>query len=208
MTARQSRAKTVRRWFTPLALAALLAACGGVKDNLVVVVPGADGHVGAVTLTDARGQTVLDQPYAAATAGRGATASDRVEISAAQVDAIFGAARGAQPKPPVAFRLYFLNESDQLTPESTVAFEGVFSEIASRAAADTVVTGHTDTAGTDAYNDALSLNRATMVRTLLLARGLKPDSVTIAARGKRELLVPTADQVHEPRNRRVEITVR
>jgi outer membrane protein OmpA-like peptidoglycan-associated protein len=207
MRARQGAAKG-KRWLALLGLAALLGACGGVKDNLVVVVPGADGHVGAVTVTDARGETVLDQPYAAATAGRGATRSDRVEITAAQVDAIFGQARAAQPKPPVAFRLYFLSETDQLTPESTVAFEGVFTEIASRAAADTVVTGHTDTAGTDAYNDALALNRASAVRAMLIARGLPPESIATAARGKRELLIPTADQVHEPRNRRVEITVR
>jgi outer membrane protein OmpA-like peptidoglycan-associated protein len=173
-----------------------------------VVVPGADGHIGGVVVTDAHGQTVLDQPYAAVTAGRGAAGADRVEITAAQVDAIFGQTRGALPKPPTSFRLYFMSDTDQLTPESKLAFEAVFTEIASRAAADTVVTGHTDTAGTDAYNDELSLARATMVRAMLIGRGLKPDSVTVAARGKRELLVPTADQVHEPRNRRVEITVR
>jgi outer membrane protein OmpA-like peptidoglycan-associated protein len=186
----------------------LLGACGGIKDNLVVVVPSADGHIGGVTVTDAHGQTVLDQPYAAVTAGRGATSADRVEVTGAQVDQIFGQTRSALPKPPVSFRLYFLSDTDQLTPESKVAFEQVFGEIASRAAADTVVTGHTDTAGTDAYNDQLSLERASAVRAMLIARGLKPDGVTTAARGKRELLVQTADQIHEPRNRRVEITVR
>jgi outer membrane protein OmpA-like peptidoglycan-associated protein len=185
-----------------------VAGCGGVKDNLVVVLPGADGHVGAVTVSDVGGKTVLDQPYAAATAGRGYRTNERVEIDAAQVSQIFGSALAAQPKPPVAFRLYFQSDSDRLTPESVAAFEAVFTEIASRAAADTVVTGHTDTAGTDAYNDQLSRERAGTVRTMLIGRGLKPDSIAVAARGKRELLVPTADQVHEPRNRRVEITVR
>ena len=34
----------MRRWFALVGLAALLAACGGVKDNLVVVVPASDGH--------------------------------------------------------------------------------------------------------------------------------------------------------------------
>jgi hypothetical protein len=37
---------------------------------------------------------------------------------------------------------------------------------------------------------------------------LGPDSITVAARGKRELLVPTPDQTREPRNRRIEVTVR
>ncbi len=84
----------------------------------------------------------------------------------------------------------------------------MFGEIASRAAADTVVTGHTDTVGTLSYNDTLSLDRATKVRALLVARGLKPDSVNVAGRGERELLVQTPDETSEPRNRRVEITVR
>src|SRR5260221_10503323 len=126
-----------------LVLLVSIAGCGGVKDNLVVVLPGADGHVGAVTVTDARGRSVLDQPYAAATAGRGGRRTDRVEIGAAQVAAIFGPALAARPQPPVAFRLYFLSDSDRLTPDSLGAFEDVFREIAGRAAADVVVAGHT-----------------------------------------------------------------
>jgi OOP family OmpA-OmpF porin len=191
-----------------LLLLVSLAGCGGIKDNLVVVLPGADGHVGAVTVIDARGQTVLDQPFAATTAGRGDQRTERVEINAEQVHEIFAAARGALPRPPVAFRLYFLAGTDQMTQESRTAFESVFGEIASRAAADTVVTGYTDTVGTSPLNDALSLDRATAVRNLLIERGLKPDSVVAAGRGKRELLVATPDETPEPRNRRVEITVR
>ena len=40
------------------------------------------------------------------------------------------------------------------------------------------------------------------------ARGLAADKVVTIGRGKRELAVPTADGVAEPRNRRVEILVR
>ena len=206
---RRSMRHVVARGLGVVGLAALLGACaGGIKDNLVVVLPEADGHVGAVTVTDTRGQTVLDQPYAAATAGRGAHAVEPVQVGADQVAQIFGSALAAQPKPPVAFRLYFVSDSDELTPDSRAAFEGVFREIASRAAADIVVTGHTDTMSTDSYNDTLSLARAKTVRGMLIARGLKSDSITVAARGKRELLIKTPDQAHEPRNRRVEITVR
>lgn len=198
----------MRRGLFALVLAALLAGCGGVKDNLVVVVPGADGHVGAVTVTDASGQTVLDTPYAARGTTRGGTRTERVEVSAFEVQQIFGAALAAQPKAPVAFRLYFLSDSLELTPDSREAFEGVFREIASRAAADTVVTGHTDTVGAQAYNDNLSRERAIAVRELLVRRGLNAASISVAGRGERELLVSTQDEAREPRNRRVEITVR
>jgi len=70
------------------------------------------------------------------------------------------------------------------------------------------VIGHTDKVGTDAYNDALSRQRAEVVRKALLARGIAQDNVVAIGRGKREPIVPTADGVAEARNRRVEIQVR
>jgi len=38
--------------------------------------------------------------------------------------------------------------------------------------------------------------------------GVAADRISVAGRGEREPLVPTADEVAEPRNRRVEINVR
>jgi outer membrane protein OmpA-like peptidoglycan-associated protein len=73
---------------------------------------------------------------------------------------------------------------------------------------DVQVIGHTDTAGSNAVNDPLSQQRAEVVRRGLVARGIPADRVTATGRGERELAVPTADGVAEPRNRRVEILVR
>ena len=56
--------------------------------------------------------------------------------------------------------------------------------------------------------DQLSMDRAKAVAELFVQRGIPRKSITIAGRGSRELLVRTDDQVPEPRNRRVEITVR
>jgi len=50
--------------------------------------------------------------------------------------------------------------------------------------------------------------RADVVRSAFVARGLAVDKVVTIGRGKRELAVQTADGVAEPRNRRVEILVR
>jgi outer membrane protein OmpA-like peptidoglycan-associated protein len=47
-----------------------------------------------------------------------------------------------------------------------------------------------------------------MVGALLLSAGLDAASLTIASHGEADLLVATGDDVPEPRNRRVEITVR
>ncbi len=84
----------------------------------------------------------------------------------------------------------------------------MFAEIAKHPVPDIVVIGHTDAVGSDTVNDALALRRATTVRTMLIGRGISPENVVAAGRGKREPLVPTPDGVAEPRNRRVEIVVR
>ncbi|HPR43628.1 MAG TPA: OmpA family protein, partial [Ottowia sp.] len=53
-----------------------------------------------------------------------------------------------------------------------------------------------------------SLKRAQAVRQLVIDRGFDADRVVAAGRGEREPVVPTADEVDEPKNRRVEIEVR
>lgn len=71
-----------------------------------------------------------------------------------------------------------------------------------------VVTGHTDTEGTAAANDALSLKQAGVVAQLLIHKGAVSARIESVGRGKRELLVKTGADVDEPRNRRIEIVVR
>jgi outer membrane protein OmpA-like peptidoglycan-associated protein len=192
-----------------LALVALaaLSACA-TKSNLVVVLPEADGHVGAVVVHDGNGNVVLDKAYAAEGARAGSGALQPVQVDAQEVSQIFGGALAAQPIPPKTYTLYFISDSDQLTDASRAEFEAVFKEVARRKAAEVVVTGNTDTVGKQEYNDALSLKRAEAVRQLFIARGLPADAVIAAGRGERDLLVATADDVAEEKNRRVEITVR
>jgi outer membrane protein OmpA-like peptidoglycan-associated protein len=104
--------------------------------------------------------------------------------------------------------MFFLHDSDEFAPESRQAVDGILGEISRRPAPEVVVIGHTDTVGSDEHNDRLSLQRAERIRARLIALGVSPERVQVAGRGKRELLVPTADQVAEARNRRVEIVVK
>ncbi|MGE0659305.1 MAG: OmpA family protein [Reyranellaceae bacterium] len=67
------------------------------------------------------------------------------------------------------------------------------------------VTGHTDRAGAERYNMALSLRRANAVKQVLIAEGIAPDQIVVIGRGESQPLVPTADGVREAQNRRVEI---
>jgi OmpA family len=69
------------------------------------------------------------------------------------------------------------------------------------------VTGYTDTSGSANYNLGLSQQRAEIVAEQLEAEGVPATSIVTVGRGEENLLVPTADGVSEPRNRRVEIVV-
>ena len=67
------------------------------------------------------------------------------------------------------------------------------------------VTGHTDRAGAERYNMALSLRRANAVKQVLISEGIAPDQIVVIGRGESQPLVPTADGVREAQNRRVGI---
>ena len=71
-----------------------------------------------------------------------------------------------------------------------------------------MVIGHTDTVGSTDANDKLSQKRAAAVREILVAAGVPAQKIETAGRGERELLVKSDDEVAEPKNRRVEISVR
>jgi len=189
-----------------LGLAVLLAGCASKPQGTVVLLPDAQGKDTAVLVSQDGGALLLDKPYAAAElTSKGPL---KATSSAEQVQAQFGSALAARPSPPQQFTLYFVEGKDEFTDESRRAFDGVLGEIARRPVPDVLVIGHTDRAGSDAFNDALSRQRAEVVRKALVARGIAPDSIVVVGRGKREPIVPTADGVAEARNRRVEILVR
>ena len=192
-----------------LALAALAAGCASAPKTpaLFAVVPGADGHVGAGVVRTEREERVIDTAYGAQRL-RSDGSVEASKLSAADVRREFGSTLDALPGKPATFMLYFLEGRDELTPESKLEMEKVFSELKRRPLPDILVIGHTDTVGGLAFNDRLSLARAERLREMMIGLGIPAQRIDAAGRGKRELLVPTEDNVSEPRNRRVEINVR
>jgi outer membrane protein OmpA-like peptidoglycan-associated protein len=69
------------------------------------------------------------------------------------------------------------------------------------------IVGHTDSTGSDAINDPLSVNRASSTRSFLAARGVDRDRIAIDGRGSREPMADNATDAGRARNRRVEIFV-
>jgi outer membrane protein OmpA-like peptidoglycan-associated protein len=112
------------------------------------------------------------------------------------------------PLPPRHFTVYFKFESEELTDQSRALMRDVLQAVKERPAPDVAVVGHTDTRGKHEANVALGLRRANTVRMLLVETGVDDMAIEAASHGEAQLLVPTRDNVYEPRNRRVEISVR
>jgi outer membrane protein OmpA-like peptidoglycan-associated protein len=70
------------------------------------------------------------------------------------------------------------------------------------------VNGYTDRSGADQYNQGLSVRRANAVAAELLRRGVPRNEIVTRGFGEANPLVPTADDVREPQNRRVEIILK
>lgn len=69
------------------------------------------------------------------------------------------------------------------------------------------IIGHTDSTGSDAVNDPLSVNRAASARNYLTDRGVASSRIVIDGRGSHEPLADNGSEAGRAKNRRVEIFV-
>ncbi len=207
------RARALRRLLAAGLAAVLLAACATVPrpaphEDAAVLLPDAEGKTGAIVVSAGGSERVLTEPNEAVTVAPGAAPGAPFVMARDEVRRLAGPALSALPPPPARFILYFDNDSTRLTAESRARIPEVVRAARERRAPDVSVVGHTDTVGTAGHNDRLSLRRARAVAALLAAKGVKRSLMEIVSHGKTNLLVATGDQVPEPRNRCVEVTVR
>ncbi|WP_307645929.1 OmpA family protein [Variovorax boronicumulans] len=187
---------------------ALLAACS-TPGTRVVLLPQADGKPSAVVVRAKDGEEVLSKPYQRATAAVGASGAPVVDqADAAKVQAENKPLFDMRPPPPQRYTVFFEVGGTTLTPASQQIMTEALAAALARSGGDIVVTGHTDTKGSGESNDQLSRRRAQEVVQLFVERQFPANRVEAVGRGERDLAVPTADEVDEPRNRRVTIEVR
>jgi len=185
-----------------------MAGCSGQK-SCVVLLP-EDGKVsGEVTVTNSHGSQILKQSWQATEiAGVDAGPSSPVVMEKAAVQSAFGDALSAMPLPPVHYMLYFELGTAILVPESERLLPKIIKSIHDMHPAEMSVIGHADTVGTDENNYQLGLLRATRVAALLKSLKAAPAVIEVYSHGESNLLIKTGDEAFEPRNRRVEVTVR
>jgi len=114
------------------------------------------------------------------------------------------------PPPPVAppsFMVFFDWDRSNLSAQALNTIKQAADAFRAKGNARITATGHTDTVGSDAYNMRLSRRRAESVASRLEKDGIAASEIEIVAKGKRDPLVPTADGVREPQNRRVQIVL-
>jgi outer membrane protein OmpA-like peptidoglycan-associated protein len=191
-----------------------LTGCGAhrAKRDLIVLLPDRDGKGGVVTVTTQGGSQILDKPgYAIEIEDLNQPTIAPQPIDEKEIADIFGPTLSMLPDPAsrlILIILYFEPDTTKLTHKSKDLVAEILNTIKSRKSDEVYVVGHTDLVGNEAYNTGLSSRRANYVRDLLVSSGIKPNTLFISFYGKARPLVPTQDEVPEPRNRRVEVIVR
>lgn len=183
------------------AAATLVTACASQK--VVLLTNEGDAGAGAVAVLD---------PGTGAEKGVVAIAGTEAEVGGRSVAAAparrpwFKDVIARIPYAPRTYVLYFYEGTTDITEESQTVLDTLRKVVTDDS--EVQITGHTDTVGPGPANDQLSLERAGEVRRVLLAGGLPVENAKVTGRGERELLVPTADDVDEQANRRVEVIIR
>jgi outer membrane protein OmpA-like peptidoglycan-associated protein len=205
------------RIFIAAIVAATSAGCGPKRvaepvapaSTKVVLLPDAESGAGSrVTVTNGSGAVTLSAPFEATSVVPNRPPSPAAKIDEAEVQRDFGAVLGDLPPEAQHFNLYFRTDSSELTEESRTLLAVVLRTVAARKVPEVTVIGHTDTTGSAGANYKLGLERANAVRALLLTAGLDGALVDVESHGEADLLRQTPNNTAEPRNRRVEITVR
>jgi len=181
-------------------------------QNLFVLLPDPNGQVGQIAVSNKGVTQVLKE------AGQAVKVKTRDEppeppspMEEKEIKTLFGEALTAQPDPPLRFLLYFKKGSSDLSDldeESEKLIPDILKAIKDRNSTDVSIVGHTDRVGTRELNNRLALDRAMTIKFLLIYKGVHPGIIEVTSQGEDNPLIKTEDEVAEPRNRRVEMTIR
>jgi len=94
-----------------------------------------------------------------------------------------------------------------LKPEGKSKLDGLVDQIKGITLEVVIAVGHTDSVGSDAYNQKLSLRRAEAVKAYMVSKGIEANRVYTEGKGKKQPVADNKTADGRAKNRRVEIEV-
>jgi OOP family OmpA-OmpF porin len=120
----------------------------------------------------------------------------------------------AKPAPkPVAEKVtlaadvLFDFDKSVLKPEGKAKLDDLAGKIQAIALEVVIAIGHTDSIGSDAYNQKLSVRRAESVKAYLVSKGVEPNRIYTEGKGEKQPVASNKTKEGRQKNRRVEIEV-
>ena len=94
-----------------------------------------------------------------------------------------------------------------LKPEGRAKLDDLTSKMSGLNLEVIIAVGHTDSVGTDAYNQRLSVRRADAVKDYLVSKGVEKNRVYTEGKGEKQPIADNKTAEGRAKNRRVEIEV-
>jgi len=152
-------------------------------------------------------------PSASAPSPSGGSESEPDSGAGSTVPDVQAAAPVADPAPLDELRvldasMLFEVDAHALRPEALPALEELVAFVAEHPQATLEIVGHTDSAGSEPYNLALSIRRAEAVVAYLVERGADPARLTAVGMGESQPIADNATKEGRAANRRIDVHVR
>ena len=119
----------------------------------------------------------------------------------------------APPPPPAATKVtyaadaFFDFDKSVLKPDGKAKLDDLVSKVKGINLEVIIAVGHTDSIGTDAYNQRLSVRRAEAVKAYLVSKGIEKNRVYTEGKGEKQPVADNKTAEGRAKNRRVEIEV-
>ena len=137
------------------------------------------------------------------------TAISKIEMmSEEEIQHHFSKALMASPKKAISYILYFKSGRMTLTKASQKTLTKALESIKNHTPCVVDIIGHTDTSGSSQGNLRISLQRAQYVKHFIENKNINIHSLIAKGYGEEDLLIHTADNVNEEKNRNVEIFIK
>jgi outer membrane protein OmpA-like peptidoglycan-associated protein len=204
--------KGIQRFLAAATLLSFVAGCGLNKTQKGAIIGAVTGTAAGAAVGKATGSTVRGAIIGAAVGGAaGAVIGHYMDKQAAELAKDIPGATVQRVGEGIAVTfpegLLFPFDSDQLKPGARTNLANLAVSLKKYPKTNTMIVGHTDSKGTDAYNMGLSERRASAAARYLAGQGVPQDRLATRGRGESESIASNDTEDGRAQNRRVEIAI-